>query len=141
MPWLDASSLKRAKRPRLKKRAWWVGLLLVGCVAGLAAWRARAVHRVSETSALASSVSWNRQEAAGYLDEREVWWQEWPQAQMDHGTICVSCHTAVPYALARPTLGRDLHETGMAAPERFLLDSVEKRVGNWSKTDPYYTDA
>ncbi len=31
------------------------------------------------------------------LVSRELWWQGWAPAQKDHGTICISCHTVVPY--------------------------------------------
>ena len=44
--------------------------------------------------------SWDPNAAAAYLDRRQSWWMEWPRAQRDHGTVCVSCHTAVPYALS-----------------------------------------
>ena len=50
------------------------------------------------------SPTWNRKAAAAYLDQRQDWWQKWPSAARDHGTFCVSCHTAAPYALARPAL-------------------------------------
>jgi hypothetical protein len=86
-------------------------------------------------------VNWNRQAAAAYLDRREVWWQEWPRAQKDHGTICISCHTVVPYAMARPALRQELNETGMAAPEKVMMDSVEKRVSHWAEMVPFYSDA
>jgi hypothetical protein len=85
--------------------------------------------------------SWNRQTAAHYLDDREIWWQEWPRAQKDHGTICISCHTVVPYAMARPALQRELGETTMTAPEKTMMDSVEKRVSHWSEMVPFYSDA
>jgi squalene-hopene/tetraprenyl-beta-curcumene cyclase len=70
-----------------------------------------------------------------------VWWQEWPRAQKDHGTICISCHTVVPYAMARPALRQEFSETGMAAPEKIMMDSVEKRVSHWSEMVPFYSDA
>ncbi len=67
------------------------------------------------------------------------WWQEWPQFQKDHGTICISCHTVVPYAMARPALRQEF-ETGMAAPEKIVMDSVEKRVKaigrRWFRSTP-----
>ena len=47
----------------------------------------------------AASPSWNARAAAGYLDARQEWWQHWPNAARDHDTQCVSCHTALPYAL------------------------------------------
>src|SRR3954447_5708767 len=48
--------------------------------------------------------AWNSQAAAAYLDARAGWWRTWPRAARDHDTFCISCHTALPYALARPVL-------------------------------------
>ena len=61
------------------------------------------------TSSAPPSGQWNPQQAANYLDRREIWWQQWPRAQKDHGTLCISCHTTLPYALVRPALRRQLH--------------------------------
>jgi squalene-hopene/tetraprenyl-beta-curcumene cyclase len=117
----------------MKNRAAWTGLLLLGvAAAGFSLWRAKPVHAPSNEP-------WN-QRAAAYLDSREVWWQQWPKAQKDHGTLCISCHTVVPYAMARPMLRRTLHETTMAVPEKIMVDSVEKRVANWSEMIPFYSD-
>ncbi len=112
-------------------------LFLGGTLAMVGLWRAVPVQGFSSHS----SLSWNRQSAAHYLDDREVWWQEWPRAQKDHGTICISCHTNVPYAMARPGLQRELSESGMTAPERIMMDSVEKRVTHWSEMETFYSDA
>src|SRR5262249_41684353 len=54
--------------------------------------------------------SWDPNAAAAYLDRRQSWWIEWPRAQRDHETFCVSCHTAVPYALSRSALRTALAE-------------------------------
>src|SRR6202011_2486917 len=54
--------------------------------------------------------SWDQKAAAVYLDQRAGWWMEWPKAARDHQTFCVSCHTAVPYALSRPALRKALTE-------------------------------
>src|SRR5215470_10661289 len=53
------------------------------------------------TSAGTAAASWNRKAAADYLDRRAAWWTTWPKAARDQGTFCVSCHTAVPYVIAR----------------------------------------
>ncbi len=132
--------MKNRTKNRMKNRAAWTCLLLAVCLAGLSLWHASPVHGASPTLA-ATSVSWNRQTAAAYLDSREVWWQQWPRAQKDQGTLCISCHTNVPYAMARPALRRELSETTMAAPERIMIDSVEKRVSHWSEMIPFYSDA
>jgi len=89
----------------------------------------------------AASNSWDPKAAAGYLDRRQSWWMEWPRAQRDHGTFCVSCHTAVPYALSRSALRTTLAEQGPSPNERRLLDSVTKRVRLWKEVDPFYKDA
>jgi squalene-hopene/tetraprenyl-beta-curcumene cyclase len=125
----------------MRSRAVCTYLLLAGCLAGIGLWKTTPVSGASATSNAPSSGSWNRQAAAAYLDSREVWWQEWPRAQKDHGTICISCHTVVPYAMARPALRQELSETAMAAPEKIMMDSVEKRVSHWSEMVPFYSDA
>jgi len=66
---------------------------------------------------------------------------EWPRAKRDQGTFCVSCHTAVPYALSRPALRRALAERAPSAPESRLLDSVTRRVRLWNEVAPFYSDA
>src|SRR5262245_54358203 len=62
--------------------------------------------------------------ATTYLDSRLEWWLHWPNAARDHDTSCVSCHTALPYALARPVLRTALDEREPGAPERMLLANV-----------------
>ncbi|MHB8540556.1 MAG: prenyltransferase/squalene oxidase repeat-containing protein [Candidatus Acidiferrales bacterium] len=84
--------------------------------------------------------SWNQKAAATYLDQREGSWMAWPQAARDHGTFCVSCHTAVPYALARPTLRAALAERTPSVNERKLISDVRKRVRLWQEVAPYYRD-
>lgn len=85
--------------------------------------------------------NWNKKAAASYLDYREGWWLTWPKAQRDHGTACVSCHTAVPYALARPVLRGALGENSLASAEQGMLANITKRVTMWSEMEPFYSDA
>jgi squalene-hopene/tetraprenyl-beta-curcumene cyclase len=87
------------------------------------------------------AVSWDQKAAASYLDRRQEWWMQWPRSQRDHDTFCVSCHTAVPYALARQALRRALAESTPSAGEQRLLDSVTKRVRLWKEVAPFYSDA
>jgi squalene-hopene/tetraprenyl-beta-curcumene cyclase len=87
---------------------------------------------------LAGEKTWNPQAAAQYLDARAEWWSTWANAKRDHGTFCVSCHTAVPYALSRPMLRGTLKESTASAPEQSLTANVAKRVGLWSQTAPFY---
>jgi squalene-hopene/tetraprenyl-beta-curcumene cyclase len=52
----------------------------------------------------------------------------------------VSCHTALPYALARPALRETLGEQQAGDPERRLIDNVVKRVQLWRDVEPFYPD-
>jgi squalene-hopene/tetraprenyl-beta-curcumene cyclase len=84
---------------------------------------------------------WNRFTAAKYLDARETWWLGWTKSQRDHATACISCHTAVPYALARPSLRQSLGETELSATEKTMMAYVVKRVTLWDEVEPFYNDA
>jgi squalene-hopene/tetraprenyl-beta-curcumene cyclase len=85
--------------------------------------------------------TWSGKAAASYLDQRLAWWMDWPTAARDHGTFCVSCHTAAPYAMARPALRATLAEKVPSAEERKLVDNVLKRVRMWNDVEPFYPDA
>src|SRR5579863_122712 len=71
--------------------------------------------------------------AASYLDGRLDWWEHWPNAARDHDTQCISCHTALPYALARPKLRGSLGEHDAPAAEKKMLEFVTKRVRGWKE--------
>ena len=86
------------------------------------------------------ATTWNRKAAAAYLDQRATWWTTWPNAQRDHGTFCISCHTALPYALARPALRQPLGENGPSPSEAALVANVTKRVTMWRDVEPFYPD-
>jgi len=85
-------------------------------------------------------VSWDKKAAATYLDGREGWWMNWPRAARDHGTFCVSCHTAVPYAISRPALRSVLGEQTATVNEQKLVDNVTIRVRLWKDVEPWYSD-
>ncbi len=99
----------------MRRIALCLGVVLAGSVAGIGWWRVTEA-RASAVSPVSYRTNWSPRAAAEYLDRREVWWQEWPGAKVDHGTICVSCHTGLPYAMTRPSLGRELDEAAMPAP-------------------------
>ena len=86
------------------------------------------------------SGSWDMKAAAAYLDSRQVWWRSWPRAARDAQTVCVSCHTSLPYALARPALRSALNETNRSAHEAKLIADVVKRVRAWKEVEPWYPD-
>ena len=87
------------------------------------------------------ATTWDQKAAAAYLDQRASWWMGWPRAARDHETFCVSCHTALPYALSRPFLRKALTEEAPSVNELRLLDNVTKRVRLWTEVAPYYSDA
>jgi squalene-hopene/tetraprenyl-beta-curcumene cyclase len=68
------------------------------------------------------------------------WWAGWKTSARDHDTFCVSCHTAVPYALARSKLRSALAETAAGPQERQLMEDVRRRVRLWDETSPFYPD-
>ena len=115
---------------------WWrasVTTLLVCLLAAFAIVVVAAQH-------VASTTTWDPRAAAGYMDARQSWWMTWPNAARDHDTACVSCHTALPYALARPALRAPLAEREASAPERKMLEQVTKRVRLWKEVEPFYPD-
>jgi squalene-hopene/tetraprenyl-beta-curcumene cyclase len=94
----------------------------------------------TQSSPAHSENAWDPKAAAAYLDRRMERWIGWKSSARDHGTFCVSCHTAVPYALARGALRMTLGEPATPAPERQLIDDVRRRVRLWHETSPFYGD-
>ena len=117
----------------------WTVLLRPAGIAALCAF-ALNVAACSQGKPSSASVAWDPKAAAAYLDRRMEWWMSWKNSARDHGTFCFSCHTAVTYALARPALRATLAESGVASPERRLMEDVRRRVELWEKTEPFYTD-
>ena len=68
-----------------------LSVLALSCISTRTALAAS--HPAADTPASAASQTWDKAAAARYLDSRQSWWQDWPHAQKDHGTVCVSCHT------------------------------------------------
>jgi len=86
------------------------------------------------------AAAWNPKAAAAYLDQRERWWMGWQDAAREHGTFCISCHTSVPYALARPALRDTLGEKAPTEVEQALIANAAKRVRMWKELSPVYND-
>jgi len=78
--------------------------------------------------------------AAASLDSEIAWWMDWPSARRDHGTFCVSCHTVMPYVMARPSLAKALGETAPSPQEQRLYENVATRVRMWDQVAPFYPD-
>ncbi len=85
-----------------------------------------------------SQDKWSADEAGKYLDDRAKTWFAFASAGRGEGETkisCVSCHTTLPYALARPAL-RKL--TGVDQPtdyEKKLLGYAKMRVEHWAEID------
>jgi squalene-hopene/tetraprenyl-beta-curcumene cyclase len=125
----------------MKPRVLYICLLLMGSVFAIFLWRMSRTHIPAGNHPVTYLKSWDRRRAADYLDRREIWWQYWPASQMSHKTICISCHTVVPYAMVRSSLSQELYESAMPAPQKVLMASVETRVGHWSEMSPFYPDS
>jgi squalene-hopene/tetraprenyl-beta-curcumene cyclase len=93
-----------------------------------------------DVRSLVAPTRWDPVLAAAYLDQRQSWWESWPKSARDHGTVCVSCHTALPYALARPTLRTISHESDATPVEQKLVADVVTRVRAWNEVKPFYGD-
>src|SRR5271166_5638388 len=74
---------------------------------------------------------WNPKLAAQYMDSRQKQWLAWPMA-MNSGVPCVSCHTGLPYLMARPMLRHALGENEPTLYEGMLKASMRATV---SRTD------
>lgn len=107
----------------------------LACLSALLALPALAADKAST-----AAPTWDRQAAERYLDSREAWWQSWDRAQKDQGTLCVSCHTQAPFALSMPALRHDLGQSQPTSAEQAMIDSIQKRVRQWSEMKPFYSD-
>jgi squalene-hopene/tetraprenyl-beta-curcumene cyclase len=124
----------------MKRILLYLGLVVLLLSAGVFLWSAKRAGAHSTPPRGAFRAEWSPAAAASYLDYREAWWQGWSGAQKDHGTVCISCHTVVPYALVRPALSAQLSKNGLTPAEQRMLDSIQTRVTQWPQTTSYYTD-
>ena len=83
---------------------------------------------------------WNMQAAARFLDDRmDLWFQKAKKLRTgQEKTSCVSCHTVVPYALARPLLRSAAGESRPTAQELTVLDEAVRRVDTYDSHEPLY---
>jgi squalene-hopene/tetraprenyl-beta-curcumene cyclase len=86
------------------------------------------------------SLGWDPQAAATYLDSRATFWTTWPNAARDHGTFCISCHTTLPFAIARPALRALLGERAPGAAETKIFDNLLTRARGYREMEPFYPD-
>ena len=86
------------------------------------------------------ATGWDAKAAAKYLDARAEWWSTWPNAARDRGTFCISCHTTLPFAIARPALRGPLGEREPSPAEGKILNNLLTRARNWRDIEPFYPD-
>ena len=95
---------------------------------------------VAPQNAPAEQGGWNPEGAAKYLDDRmDAWFAGAKRLRTGQGeTPCISCHTAVPYALSRPALRRAMHVTTPTPQEVRLLEGVIRRVETYDTHQLFY---
>ena len=86
------------------------------------------------------STKWDKAAAARYLDARmDMWWAKAkPLKSGDSETKCLSCHTAIPYALARPALRKAMGVTAATANETAIVETVRTRMAHTDNQQPFY---
>lgn len=82
-------------------------------------------------SATAAPLQELEKRAAQYMDQRTDWWLGWDRAARGKGTACLTCHSTLTFALARPLLG----ESAAFSRE---LNNVKKRVEHAREVEPSY---
>lgn len=90
--------------------------------------------------ARSTPLGWNAPAAQHYLDRRAQQWLAWPTAARAQDTVCISCHTALPYLLASDRFEALRPGGALPAPQQRLLASVLERVRLWTSVPPYYPD-
>ncbi len=135
-PWSDAGTRKSSTNTQgYCDRLTHMRLRYAICILAAAS-----LFAADESAPVAGSVSWSPKAASTYLDGRQSWWMGWPNAARDHDTFCVSCHTVLPYAMARPALRAALAEQSPSPVETKLVANVTKRVRMWQEVEPFYPD-
>jgi squalene-hopene/tetraprenyl-beta-curcumene cyclase len=89
---------------------------------------------------LRAAERWDQAAAAAYLDARmDAWWAKAKTLKTGAGDAkCLSCHTALPYALARPALRIAMGESAPTPHEERILATVRQRVQHVASEQPYY---
>ncbi len=90
--------------------------------------------------AAVAATGWDPKAAASYLDDRAMYWSTWRNAARDHGTFCISCHTTLPFAIARPALRGVLGERSPGRAESRIFDNLLTRARGYAEMDPFYPD-
>ena len=83
-----------------------------------------------------NKLGWRAEAAGRYLDERTTGWFAFDgRGEGATRSSCVSCHTVLPYILARPALRKLTHALAPTEPEAKLLAQTRMRVEHWKDLD------
>jgi squalene-hopene/tetraprenyl-beta-curcumene cyclase len=96
------------------------------------------VYTVPVSGGEGAPESWDRTKAAQFLDGRGEQWFNFGSSHRGTGTTkssCVSCHSLLSYALARPVLRQISKEKLPTKFETRVLEQTRFRVANWDKLD------
>ena len=99
-----------------------------------------ATRATAQKSAERPQAGWDRASAAEYLDDRmDMWFANATKLQTGgQKTSCISCHSSVGYALARPLLRRAMHIAAPTAQEVRLADETARRVESYGTHELLY---
>lgn len=87
-----------------------------------------------------SEATWDQTAVTGYFDARmDLWWQRAKTLRTGTSeTKCLSCHTAVPYAMVMPVLRRARGIDALTRHEQQILDMARARSAYAETDQPYY---
>ena len=122
------------------KRPWGVPLITILCFVSVGFYSGFAARQGASQDNGAVSGGWDREGAAVYLDERmDVWFTNAKKLRTGEAqTACVSCHTTVPYVLARPALRRAMRVSAATPQETRLIEEATRRVESYGAHQPLY---
>jgi hypothetical protein len=110
---------------RVRRASLALGLLTLGCA-------------VPSFAGEKKAAEWDRTKAAVYLDRRGEDWFNFGASHRGKGesaSSCISCHSLLSFALARPVLRQLTNVKVPTKHETKLLEQTRRRVANWDKLD------
>jgi hypothetical protein len=95
-----------------------------------------------ESNVTNHQTAWDKVAAAKYLDDRmDLWFMKAKKLRTGRdSTSCTSCHTVVPYVMARPMLRKATGASQATPQESRLLDEAIRRVDTYGNQEPFYKD-
>jgi len=88
-----------------------------------------------------TAAGWDRQAAARYLEAARYGGKSWIGRRKDHKTpVRLLPHPGALRGWRVPALRHELSEQGPSPSEQVMLASVEKRVRDGIKMQPFYSD-